>query len=75
MKKEDGGPAYPSLEYDVIDRGEAIGQYASGQGMSLRDWYAGMALQGILSNGQSSDRWNIEEWAYKLADAMLKEKG
>jgi len=49
--------------------------------MALRDYYAGLAMQGMLSNeklhkqilevGQS---W-IEESAWAVADAMLKARG
>jgi len=55
---------------------EVHGGYA--KDMTLRDWYAGLAMQGMLSNeklhkqilevGQS---W-IEESAWAVADAMLK---
>lgn len=43
-------------------------------GMSLRDWFAGMALQGLLAADQPCE-WNLEKvagYAYKMADAMLK---
>jgi hypothetical protein len=49
--------------------------------MSLRDWFAGMALQGILANNlidkhpeegmTSLDAEVAAEWAYDMADAML----
>ncbi len=71
-KVDDGGPAFP------LDRW----QY----GMSLRDWYAGMAMQGYLSNPTSfgppvpeSDKYNPRlvadvsaNFAYMLADAMIR---
>jgi hypothetical protein len=47
-------------------------------GMTLRDYFAAKALQGIISaNGDSSGYLEYEEEvvaknAYKLADAMLK---
>lgn len=46
-------------------------------GMTLRDWFAGQALAGLLANPLSS-RENIHsasEWAFTTADAMLKERG
>ena len=58
---DDGGPAFPSHPDSA---------YA---GMTLRDWFAGMALQGLLTNnyarfsGASAD-------AFMLADLMLKER-
>jgi len=54
--------------------------------MSLRDWFAGQALTGLLSaemdneeGGSSScadvlDADVIAEWAYELAGAMLAER-
>jgi hypothetical protein len=40
---------------------------------NLRDWYAGLAMQGLLSNGESEETYVSEE-AYKYADAMMKER-
>lgn len=40
---------------------------------TLRDWFAGMALQGMLSDaGRSLDWSTYAEDAYAQADAMLK---
>jgi len=44
-------------------------------GMSLRDWFAGMALQGITTNAQyqvenTNPYWTSIE-SYAIADAML----
>jgi hypothetical protein len=48
--------------------------------MTLRDWYAGLAMQGMLSNEklhkqilESGQSW-IEESAWMVAEAMLKER-
>lgn len=64
MSKVDGGPAFPrsgnwSKDYD---------------GMSLRDWYAGMALQGYLSGIGWMDENKVAKWSYAQADAMLVER-
>jgi hypothetical protein len=46
-------------------------------GMSLRDWFAGQALSGILSGPCSRPMVPMSEWldapqqAYRIADAML----
>lgn len=44
------------------------------QGMSLGDWFAGMAMQGILSNPnvRGADSDVIAEDAYEVAKSMLK---
>ena len=46
--------------------------------MSLRDWFAGMALQGLYSipsvaDGTEFTRYEIAVMAYKQADEMLEE--
>lgn len=52
-------------------------------GMSLRDWYAGMALQGLIASNisQLGEKHVTElthnDWAigaYKYADAMLAQR-
>ncbi len=67
MSKTDGGPAFPSRPADMES------------GMTLRDYFAAKAMQGLLaqSNGTalSSDVSIAAEYAYKTADAMLKARG
>ncbi len=40
----------------------------------LRDHFAGMAMQGIISSGKSVTPESCAPWAYKVADAMLKSR-
>jgi hypothetical protein len=40
-------------------------------GISLRDWFAGQALVGLITQGVTI---KAAETAYKIADGMLKEK-
>ncbi len=64
MSKEDGGQAFP------------VGGVMQGDGMSLRDWYAGMALQGLIAHGIGDKTDQIvAEVSYMVADAMLKARG
>lgn len=45
------------------------------RGMSLRDWFAGMAMQGLLSSEDKEDIAVYEcvaEMAYRQADAMME---
>ena len=65
MSMNNCGPAFPC--YD--DNGEQI------EGMSLRDYFAAKALQGLMAS--PSDPASLEiaaEWSYKVADAMLAER-
>lgn len=67
----DDGPAFPqalSMEED----------YPGSSGMSLRDWFAGQALAGVLANLSQMDKVARNDIArqardcYLMADAMLK---
>jgi hypothetical protein len=70
-KIDDGGPAYPREDY----QGGGSGQ----TGMSLRDWFAGHALAGMMSHtgsyGMGNGPQNISDRCYELADAMIKARG
>jgi hypothetical protein len=79
----DGGPAFPR------QHAVASGVYLEGQdGMSLRDWFAGQALAGMIANktwnaiglrragipeGESTRAAAVS--AYLYADAMLEARG
>lgn len=60
------GTAFPSRE-----GGQAIHLEAAG-GMSLRDWFAGMAMAAIPTRHLSHAE--LAEAAYNAADAMLEER-
>lgn len=70
MEINDGGPAF----------GHGDHQHGGSAGMSLRDWFAGQALQGMLAHAtryrprsEAPANWHdaIAEEAYEIADAML----
>ncbi len=61
----DGGAAFPSV--CLNDPGHP----ASVPGMSMRDWFAGQALQGLISAKGYHERSVAATDAYNLADAML----
>ena len=46
----------------------------SQQGMTLRDWFAGQALTGLLAGGTPDDAHVVARCAYFVADAMLAER-
>lgn len=64
MTKETGGPAFPiNVESEMTCLG-----------MTLRDYFAAKAMQGILASFTSSqpDRAITAKASYQYADAMLK---
>ena len=69
--KDNGGPAFPWGEH-----GTHLG------GMSLRDYFAAKAMQAamhgaVLPTKQDRDKWLpiAGEFAYEVADHMLKARG
>ncbi len=85
MTKNDGGPAFPSAQitsWRVGGHGgsEAAPHYEMVGGMSLRDWFAGQALMGILAlpgtirGQQNKSGIDCAAEAYIFADAMLAER-
>lgn len=73
MIKEAGGPAFPV----VVEGGDMSGLHSNlWEGMTLRDWFAGMALQGLITcpAASSGTKADIAIWAYSYADAMLEER-
>jgi hypothetical protein len=69
-EKHDGGSAFP-LPMIPCDNNGGYTEVRC-EGMSLRDWFAGMAMQGFLANGYVAEKWaHIASDAYSLADAMI----
>lgn len=70
-KIDDGGPAFPTDTYRDSDYNQHTAQRA---GMTLRDWFAGMALQAVphIGCGADLDTNEIALAAFQLADAMLE---
>ena len=78
----DGGPAFPP---QVVRDGDGLLQevssYGMQTGMSLRDYFAAKALQGLLANPgcdytpmtATAQAQSVAD-AYGLADAMLQER-
>jgi hypothetical protein len=61
-----GGPAFPAQFFDE-----------RATGMTLRDHFAGLAMQGLLSGGPNAlvgSNKKLVPFAYEIADAMLKER-
>lgn len=77
MKKPDGGPAYFTKGATVLipkDCTHAKQIEIQIDGMSLRDWYAGLAMQSLLLTRKKLDQFKIASESHEMADAMLKER-
>jgi hypothetical protein len=71
MTIKDGGPAFPQHGFDTVAE-----RFTSQGGMTLRDYFAGLALMGVMaSRNPTSPRFYPEDdaaYVYAVADAMLK---
>ena len=63
----DGGPAFPCLPSQHLN-----GFYSTGNGMTMRDYFAAAALQGLLADGGGASWDDDAKNAYKAADAMIR---
>ncbi|CAB4130549.1 hypothetical protein UFOVP121_13 [uncultured Caudovirales phage] len=64
-----GGPAFPMPESRFSDG--SLKQEAK-IGMTLRDYFAAKAVQAVIARGDDTNRPGMAEWAYAMADAMIK---
>lgn len=69
-------PAFPTSTYDHVDGNHYEHRIMSG--MTLRQWYKGMALSGILARGdwdpaQPLERGAIALLSSEIADALIEE--
>src|SRR5690606_15393487 len=74
MSTETGGPAFPIHPASAMD-GQLVRET---QGMTLRDYFAARAMQGVLGNtkgqfgrGYPDANMNLAVASYAIADAML----
>ena len=73
MSTNTGGPAFPAGI--KVPNGDGTEMAIYHHGMTLRDWFAGKAMQGMFASGNvPRDLTNDElaEEAYLFADAMIK---
>jgi hypothetical protein len=63
----DGGPAFPTLDNT---------EHWRHLGLSLRDYFAAAALQGLMAQVKPEDHWAEyrAKWSYEVADAMLERR-
>lgn len=69
--KDDGGSAFPQYFNGSIP-GIGVEKF---DGMSLRDYFAAMAMQGVLANsGFTKSPIDVADYAYIISDEMLAER-
>lgn len=73
MSKEAGGFAFPQTGTADGDGDIFESARLGGGGMTLRDYFAAKAMQGMLANGVPSG--DIPLYAYEIADAMVSIRG
>lgn len=62
MSKKDGGFAF------------TVPEFPDSEGMTIRDWFAGHALTGVIAAGGNLAWDATARIAYGMADAMLAER-
>ena len=68
MSKDTSGPISP-----VLHNGSTL---PGMKGMTLRQWYAGLAMQGTIASQTPDESINparCAQWCFEMADAMLAE--
>lgn len=74
--KDTGGPAYPGIEFIRNEAFPSQPIQKGVPGMTLRDYFAAKAMQGLLAqscgSAMGSDPINGAQYAYAMADAMLE---
>ena len=77
----DGGPAFPISPTSVTmePNPNGVGMLATHHGMksgvTIRDYFAAAALQGLMASIQPNQIWSCEDVAvtcHRMADAMIK---
>lgn len=76
-----GGPAFPI----PLNPGQTYTAHATCDGMTLRDYFAAKAMQGMYNDGSvvaasklvddSTNMDAVARWSYAQADAMLRARG
>jgi hypothetical protein len=74
-RTNDGGPAFPRPISAVGNCENYAAEFSEAQnGMTLRDWFAGQALCGLMANPQAAqcELATMRDAAWTLADLMVR---
>ena len=78
--QDNGGPAFPGERLTYNTMGHPTGERAPVPGMSMRDYFAAKAVAGFMymaahgMHTKATDHAGAAAEAYRLADAMIKER-
>lgn len=79
MSKETGGPAFAQSGFVSEGGQNFVSEDCGGAGMTLRDYFAAKAINGILSDPDAGllddDLKRYAGIAYRAADAMIAARG
>ena len=78
MSQPNGGPAFPFSAQVRYTNELGHAGMTDFCGMTLRQWYAGLAMQGMIIRTDAIGMAKAEtlaSWAYQQADAMLAQRG
>lgn len=64
MGIDNSEPAFPVQDYSKWQC----------HGMTMRDYFAAKAMQGMLAAGEGVPNEKLAKWAYDVAEAMLTER-
>lgn len=70
----DGGPATPIPGHVQINANTVRELAYLSTGLSIRDYFAGQALVGLLAGQRAGTNEMFSRDAYRIADAMLAER-
>jgi hypothetical protein len=63
--------------YPIMYKHPTTGLIVEEQGMDLRDWFAGLAMQGLFAHKPWNQVYRIDhiaKEAYEIADEMMKQR-
>ena len=71
---KNGGPAFPCTIIEGCENGTKVYVRREEGGMTLRDFFAAAAMQGMAARDIAGTPLERAEAAFAVADAMLKER-
>lgn len=73
MNERANEPAMPTIgfERDNYGRVKLEGKHIQRKGLTIREHFAGLAMQGIVAAQESTDPPKVAEFALQYADALI----